>query len=447
MLARWAPSGSRSMALVGAGGLILLGASLWLITDATPFPGLWTLLPVGAAVLLLLAGSQPDNPVSKVLSARPMVRVGDWSYSIYLWHWPFIVFASLLWPGKPFAIVLAALASFIPALASYRWVEQPIRDRTITGRRQWATLLALVMVPPLLLGGLVALTGKYVWPIGMSALSRSAQQLQSHAGQECRWERPFGDAYPEPCAWNQGASGRPVYLVGDSNAGHFVEGLVDATKAAGRPLAAQTSAGCPVLDPSLQGLESGVDAACLTWIDRTLAWVEEQPPGTVVLANSDQYWTSPDGPGRADGGTEPPSPSAGVTAMGTALSSTIERLKAAGHEVVIVQTVPHFAGDYPWNAAECTLFATLNGACTQEMPLQYALDRSAQVRSSVAAVASATGVELLDFAADLCPESTCEAIRDGFPVYRDASHISVDMSHALSPEFLAILTAEAERLN
>ena len=66
---------------------------------------------------------------------------------------------------------------------------------------------------------------------------------------------------------------------------------------------------------------------------------------------------------------------------GTALSSTVERLKAAGHEVVIVQTVPHFAGDYPWNAAECTLFATLNGACTQEMPLQYALDRSAEVRS------------------------------------------------------------------
>lgn len=113
--------------------------------------------------------------------------------SIYLRHQPFIVFASLQRSGEPFVLVLAALASFVPALASYRWVEQPIRGRIIAGQRQSITLIALVMVPPLLLGGLVALTAKYVWPMGMSALSRSAQQLQSRGGQECRWERPFGN--------------------------------------------------------------------------------------------------------------------------------------------------------------------------------------------------------------------------------------------------------------
>lgn len=76
------------------------------------------------------------------------------------------------------------------------------------------------------------------------------------------------------------------------------------------------SADCPVLDPSTQGLEPGVDSACLTRIERTLVWLEAQPPGAVVFANSYQYWTSPDGPGRAAGGTETPSSSAGITPMG-----------------------------------------------------------------------------------------------------------------------------------
>ena len=56
-----------------------------------------------------------------------MVEVGDYSYSIYLWHWPFIVFATLLWPDTSYAPVAAAALSLAPALASYRWVEQPIR--------------------------------------------------------------------------------------------------------------------------------------------------------------------------------------------------------------------------------------------------------------------------------------------------------------------------------
>ena len=102
----------------------MLAASLWLISETTVFPGPWTLLPVAGTVLLLLAGTH-RNAVSQVLGTNPMVKVGDWSYSIYLWHWPFIVFAIYLWPFNSYSAVVAALISLAPALASYRWSNNP----------------------------------------------------------------------------------------------------------------------------------------------------------------------------------------------------------------------------------------------------------------------------------------------------------------------------------
>lgn len=111
---------------LGVAGVLGLAASLVVINEYTPFPGPATLLPVVATMLLLLAGSGP-GPTTRMLSSTPMARVGDWSYSLYLWHWPFIVIATSAWPGPAWVAPAAALASALPAIASYRWVEQPLR--------------------------------------------------------------------------------------------------------------------------------------------------------------------------------------------------------------------------------------------------------------------------------------------------------------------------------
>lgn len=107
--------------LGGLGGL-MLAASLFVITGATTFPGTATLLPAIGTLLLMLAGTQRDGMTHRLLALPSMVKVGDWSYSIYLWHWPLIVFATLLWPHSPWAAPVAAVVSFGPAAASYRWV-------------------------------------------------------------------------------------------------------------------------------------------------------------------------------------------------------------------------------------------------------------------------------------------------------------------------------------
>jgi peptidoglycan/LPS O-acetylase OafA/YrhL len=101
---------NRRVAIVAASlGLLLIAISVWTISPATAFPGPMTIVPVAGTALIIWAGCRSDNPVSEFLGARPFVSLGDISYSLYLWHWPLIVFALLLFPEKTWVALVAAL--------------------------------------------------------------------------------------------------------------------------------------------------------------------------------------------------------------------------------------------------------------------------------------------------------------------------------------------------
>lgn len=100
---------------MGLLSLEMLTACCALKTESSFFPGPWTLLPVTGTLLILFAGTR-DNPIIRILSIKPMVKVSDWSYSIYLWQWLFIVFAIFLLPFSPYAAFLAAAVCIAPAL-------------------------------------------------------------------------------------------------------------------------------------------------------------------------------------------------------------------------------------------------------------------------------------------------------------------------------------------
>ena len=68
------------------------------------------------------------------LGLSPIQRVGDWSYSIYLWHWPIWVFALSWLSIRGYGVgatqkMLMVLASLALGALSYRYVEQPVRIR------------------------------------------------------------------------------------------------------------------------------------------------------------------------------------------------------------------------------------------------------------------------------------------------------------------------------
>ena len=108
-----------------------LAGILWsfvVIQADSPFPAPWAALPVAATALVIASGVGGDPRARHLFPlTNPVgVFVGDMSYSIYLWHFPVIVFAAVLLPaGAPATgIVLGAIA--VLSLASYLIVEQPL---------------------------------------------------------------------------------------------------------------------------------------------------------------------------------------------------------------------------------------------------------------------------------------------------------------------------------
>eukprot|EP00300_Choanocystis_sp_HF-7_P020714 c20658_g1_i3.p1 GENE.c20658_g1_i3~~c20658_g1_i3.p1 ORF type:complete len:817 (-),score=167.69 c20658_g1_i3:146-2596(-) len=109
--------------------LVLIGFAV--IRQTRPFPSWWASFPTFGCGLLIAAG--PDAFVNKrVLSARPLPAIGLISYPLYLWHWPLLVFAQVMFPSakyrpwwaQPWLMVLVAV---LLSVWTYLYVEKKVR--------------------------------------------------------------------------------------------------------------------------------------------------------------------------------------------------------------------------------------------------------------------------------------------------------------------------------
>ncbi|MFZ1412423.1 MAG: acyltransferase family protein [Micropruina sp.] len=422
--------------VVAGAGLVI--ASLWLITGTTPFPGGWTLLPVIGTLLLIAAGSG-RTAVARTLATRPMVAIGDWSYSIYLWHWPCIVFARLYWPGSPVAPLAAAVLSFLPAYASYRWLEQPIRALPHLGGRSLARLVAATVIPPLAIAGALGFAAQSAfWLPAVKEYQSALQPSYASRLAGCHATIPLDQRKPGDCIWNASAAGRPIYLVGDSNADHFSDGIILAGRALARPVISATASACPFVDVPFVSLakdQAGNDT-CRAYVQGSLKHLGSSAPGTVIISASDTYWTSEQHRVGDTGEV-----AAKLLALRGGLSSTVRFLQGAGHSVLLVQSIPRWTDED--SLKDCSLISLLASAsgCDQELPIARAMERQGAVRAVVSAVAGATGAEVLDPWATLCAESVCRSAQDGLTRYRDGTHITVKQSAAMAGVFERALTS------
>jgi peptidoglycan/LPS O-acetylase OafA/YrhL len=419
--------------LLGVAGLILVASSALVINETTPFPGAWTLLPVSGTLLLLVSGVNPASAPSRLLSSGPMVRLGDWSYSIYLWHWPLIVFAGLLWPTNATMVFVAASVSFVPAIMSYEWVEQPIRSLSSLTSRRWTQLMAATVVPPVLFGIALWCSAAHGWWLDPVRRFQAAT-LTFHVGSEhgCDRSQPLSDSTPSRCIWNRNDKGKPIYLLGDSNADHFSDGVVQTGHDLGRPVWIATTNACPFVDLQVRSTKPGSDnPGCRSYVKGTLEFLKHAEAGLILISNFDGYWSTDKmieaGTSTADLSAEP---SQKLEAFATGLSRTVNELRTAGHQVLVFQTIPHARN---WAPTKCSVLTILRGGCIVTRTLQEALEDQLAVRAVIAAVTHASKVSVWDPARSLCPDDYCSTEAPSFVRYRDVAHISVPQAVALGP--------------
>jgi len=113
-------------------GLVLIGIACVYYTEQTPFPGSAAAVPVVGSALVLLAGAgfhAPHPWPVRALGVRPMRIVGDWSYSLYLWHWPVLIIAERkVGTLGPWRTAVCLVVVFVLSALTYRLVEQPFRS-------------------------------------------------------------------------------------------------------------------------------------------------------------------------------------------------------------------------------------------------------------------------------------------------------------------------------
>lgn len=124
---RWSSRARSMMGWIGLGGIV---AVIFTYTSGRPlFPGWAAIVPV-VATLMVVAASDGERQVgpAKALGNPVMIWLGARSYAIYLWHWPLWVFANAQFGELALGQrVLVGAASIGAAMASYRFVENPVR--------------------------------------------------------------------------------------------------------------------------------------------------------------------------------------------------------------------------------------------------------------------------------------------------------------------------------
>jgi peptidoglycan/LPS O-acetylase OafA/YrhL len=434
------PRASRIVQAAGLAGIVLSG---FLINGDMVFPGLVVLLPVAATLAALAGGQRQGGMTGQLLTSRPMVWFGDISYSWYLWHWPLIALTILVAPQFGAGPVIAAGVSVVLAWASFRFIENPLRfDSTLTGRRLLgvATLFMLFAV-----GACLALLvgSRTMWG-SADIRSMNAQVSAQHAwiAKGCNTPIPLGSRASE-CTWNAEAAGPAVYLLGDSQAGMLSEALISSTASQGRPLLMGTKGACPFITTQVF-VDGHADEECRAFVEQSLAWLESQPPGSVVLSMWSAYvWLDSVGLAPSNG-TVTYDAALKAEAFESGLDGAVARLRSAGHDVTIVAPIPGFPGPEPegrfWYPYQCPTIVALIGTsgCGVSRDVEQVTSELAPYRRMFDDVAQRNGAAVIDLTATLCPGGACATNVGNFWRYLDGEHVSVAESERLGPLFAAL---------
>lgn len=118
-------------------GVALILYAVFTYSKATPFPGIYALVPTLGAVLIILFATQ-QTTVGRFVGNKAFVGVGLISYSAYLWHQPLFAFARHKQADDYNLLIYAilSLVALILAYFSWRYVEAPFRAKNKIGRRK-----------------------------------------------------------------------------------------------------------------------------------------------------------------------------------------------------------------------------------------------------------------------------------------------------------------------
>jgi len=445
LLRRWVPPPAlaRMLRWLGIGGLL---ASALLYSGATPFPGFAAALPIAATAAIIVAGDTGrGDPSNVVFRLRPVRWLGDVSYSVYLWHWPLLVFAPYLLHrnlATPERLVLLLICLGVAGL-SQRFVE----DATRFWPRLTATPRASLSAAAVAMLVVALVSGTQVYGVGVRE-QQNVARLAEVSKAPCFGAPSMDDRArcpealtglpmvavgkadapwaPQPgcrgtsanpsvltCFWGTGKPARVVALVGDSHAEHWRGALHRIAKAKNWQIHEMYAGGCPATYARSISFEGRArdGEACRAWTTKATAKLRTLAPDDIVTtAYAQQNVFEPVGSG--PGGFE-----------------KVWREWLGFSRVTVLRDTPTTAHR---NGPQCLAVNVGNpGACAN--PRSAVLVDDDLLRAARRMSEKITLVDLSDY---FCDAKRCYAVIGGAGIYYDYDHMSRQFSASLAPALL-----------
>jgi peptidoglycan/LPS O-acetylase OafA/YrhL len=402
---------------LGWSGLAGIVLACGLLKPDSPFPGLTALWPCLASAALIEAGRGEGSGASRLLALKPLRWVGGLSFSLYLWHWPLLVFARHLLLGQADALQagVAVLAAIALAWASLRWVETPVRRARVSQRR-------LLFFGGVAIAVSLLVAAALLWGAGQAGREDSpanallAAAFDHSPGRErCHVRERFQIAYADRCVFGPADAERQLAVWGDSHGVEIGQALSERLEP-GRNLAVMTAAACPpALDFAMPGR-----FYCTQHNAAMLAGLVSDPRVDRVLLVSR---------------TETYLESRSAEAFERGLTQAVRALTAAGKQVWLLDPIPTYG--YPVPAALAQYQRRGLDPVAFGMPAAEYRHAAAPAMAMLSRVAQATGAQRIAVDAALCREGRCDVVdAEGRGLYMDSNHLNMAGARLLAERAL-----------
>jgi hypothetical protein len=433
----------RPMAPLRAETVAVAGAVLIVAALCAPLlvPSLTEYLALPACVgtaLLIASGANRQTAVARLLSTRPMVGIGLVSYSLYLWHWPLLSFARyhldrpLQWEEAAGLLGLSLLA----AIATYRYVEQPLRQMTAFRRQHVVAAGAACLAVVALAAGRLEKSGGWAFNINpaIRELDAAARARNVHSGKCFGPNAAFGN--DEACTFGHprrdGSFDLAVF--GDSHADHYVPAVSLLAQSAGLSGRQVTVGVCPALLGSYRvDWRFGSRGHCTSLRDAVLRFVDENPRlRLAVLAHAWSVYSGKELIVREEGrpvayltesSGDERSERRSTEVLRKSLERTLDFFERKGISVLLLGEILPLVRDP---------LLCLAAAVKRQRPLNTCGRDSAEVERLI----GETNAMLADLARTrrnvyyfspvdvLCDRAWCNVVLDGIYMYRNATHLN-----------------------
>jgi peptidoglycan/LPS O-acetylase OafA/YrhL len=392
--------------IVMALGLTLIVATALILEPQDRFPGLAAFPPVFGAAMVLYASQGPlSGKVRAMLTAKPILMTGLVSYSLYLLHWPVLVYAEHYVLNRPLSGIEAALClglAFLLSLLSYRFIEQPFRQSRVfrpTFRMVLGTASLSCVAGGLAIAGMATNGLAFRYP-EMAAISYEPQSAKEKSARVAAKDDCFvsqiGARPVSGCLLNPGSeNGAVTFLWGDSFADHYTAAIYQIAKSEGmdaRILELVTSQCPPII-----GYDPINLADCNRVNARALAEIKARGVKYVVLAANWHAYLMVNRITYVD------------------IRRTVEQLQSDGLTVILVGQSPVFRFDYP---DEAFLRSTLDAPDTRS-----AFSHSG-VQLEINKRLSGIGDIFIDPSAPWCDGDRCQFHNDDGYLVSDYAHFT-----------------------